>query len=198
MGGIVVLGAARVQIDGGTVSGFNDGIILYGTNNAVRGTKVKDSCVFGIVVSGQGNTLDKNVVTGAGTDGVALGVATNTAIVSNYISGNLRAAIGISNFSNNNVVANNVVNDNFGGIDLNSLNNIAYANRVDGNTSTGISIGGVGAPSILWQNVVFGSGTSDMSDATPACAGNTWGQNNFLTDLVSGTEDGGPGTGCIR
>ncbi len=87
---------------------------------------------------------------------------------------------------------------NFNGIGLDSARNLAFSNKVSGSSSAGIAISGVGAPSIVWQNTVLGSGTTDMSDATLGCDANVWGMNNFVTDLVAAVPDGGPGVGCIQ
>src|SRR5438128_1516547 len=62
--GIVIPGGlSGVQVDGGTVSGFNDGIVLYATSSRVRATTVTNSCVFGIAISGTNNRVDSSVVT---------------------------------------------------------------------------------------------------------------------------------------
>lgn len=224
-GGIFVTGpVSGVQVDGGTVSGFNDGIILHLSSSAqVRGMKVKDSCVFGMAVSGQGNWIDKNLITGSHVDGLGLGQATGTIVTFNDISGNARVGVDISNFSNQNIVYNNIIHDNgvnegygvaifngavnlvldnvlnnnFNGIGILSAGNLAQGNRVSGSKSGGIFISGVGAPSAVRQNVVLGN-PIDMSDATAACGTNSWQNNTFETDQVAGVSDGGPASGCIR
>lgn len=106
-------GTSGVRIDGGTISGFNDGInLLFSSASRVSAMTVRDACVFGITVSGQNNRLDKNVVTKNGLDGVALGEASGTVITSNDISGNVRDGVEISNFSDNNIVDNNIIHNN--------------------------------------------------------------------------------------
>src|SRR5262245_4571807 len=82
-GGIFVQGGiSGVQIDGGTVSGFNDGIILSSSTSRVKGMTVTDACVFGIAVSGKNNRLERNVVTKSGLDGIGLGQASGTRVTS--------------------------------------------------------------------------------------------------------------------
>ena len=209
--GIFVIGpTSGVRIDGGTISGFNDGIILFTSSSQVRGMKVKNACFFGIAVAGQSNWLDKNVVTGSMVDGIGLGQANGTVLTANDISGNVRAGVGISNFSNGNIVFNNivndngvnegfgiavfngqfnlilhnVVNDNFTGIGLSSPGNLAEGNNVHGSTGVGVAIASVGMASAVRLNTVLGSGVTDMSDGTAACGGNLWESNTFETDLV--------------
>lgn len=226
-GGIFVQGGiAGVQIDGGTVSGFNDGIILSSSASRVRGMTMADACVFGMAVSGQNNRLEKNVVTKSGVDGIGLGQASRTRVTANNISDNVRVGVDISNFSNKNIVEdniinnngissgeqggvaifngtdniirNNAVNNNFGGILIESPGNLVLGNTVNGSTNTGIAISTVGASSTVIKNTVLGNGVTDMSDGSASCDANTWKNNTFQTDLVVGSSDGGPSVGCIR
>ena len=223
IGGIVAPGGiSGVRIDGGTVKGFNDGIVLYSASSRMSGMTVTNACIFGIAVSGQNNRVDTSVVTLSGLDGIGIGAASGIYIVSNHISGNARVGVDISNFSNNNfvvnniinrngildgeqggvaifngtnnLVANNALNNNFNGIEIESAGNLVRGNTVSG-SHTGIFITPVGSPSTVKYNTVLGSIT-DMSDDT--CGVNTWRNNTFQTDLVAGVSDGGPGTGCIR
>jgi len=60
VGGIVVSGGiSGVRIDGGTVKGFNDGVVLYPSSSRMSGMTVTNACVFGIAVSGQ-NGLERS------------------------------------------------------------------------------------------------------------------------------------------
>lgn len=223
-GGIFVQGGiSGVQIDGGTVSGFNDGIILSSANSRVAGMTVTNACVFGMAVQGQNNRSETNVVTASGQDGIGLQVATGIVITSNDISGNTRDGVGISNFSNHNVVEKNVinnngvaqgsgvsivngtnniiqanaVNNNANGISIDSPGNLVRNNTVNGSVNTGIAISTFGAPSTVRRNTVLGNGVTDMSDGSAQCGTNVWRNNTFLTDLVVGVSDGGPNAGCI-
>ena len=223
-GGIFVQGGiSGVQIDGGTVSGFNDGIILSSSNSRVRSMRVANACVFGMAVSGQNNRIETSVVTASGVDGIGLGQASGTVVTANDISGNARVGVDISNFSNANIVENNLINNNgttegygvaifngtnnlirgnavngnVNGIGIDSPGNLARDNTVSGSTNTGIAISTVGAPSTVRRNSVLGSGVTDMSDGSANCGTNIWRHNTFHTDLVVGVADGGPGAGCI-
>jgi parallel beta-helix repeat protein len=225
LGGIVLEGGVTdVLIEGGTVSGFNDGIILYGKRSRARGMTVTDACVFGIVISGDYNRVDTSVVANNGLDGVALGQASYTTITSNHIFGNTRDGVEISNFSDRNVVESNSIHDNgtqagygvaiyngrdnvirgnamnrnFSGIGIQSLSNTAENNFVAGSRQAGISISAIGVGSAVRRNMVFGSGLLDMSDELAGCRPNVWAGNRFQTDEAGGMPDGGPSVGCIQ
>lgn len=224
-GGIFVMNnVSGVEIDGGTISGFNDGIDLNASSSQVRGMKIKNACAFGVAVSGQGNRIDKNVVTGSQLDGIGLGSANGTVVTYNDISSNRRVGVDISNFSNGNVVYSNIIHDNgvsegygvavfnglfnivfdnvlsnnFIGVGLQSPANLAQANTVSGSRNTGIAISTDGAPSAVRLNTVLGSVIVDMSDGSPTCGANQWQNNTFETDQAAGIPDGGPAAGCIR
>lgn len=223
--GIVVAGDSGVQIEGGTVRGFNDGIDLAATKSRVNGMTVTSACVFGIAVSGVGNRIDTSVVMLSGLDGVGIGAASGTHIESNNISANARVGVDISNFSNNNfvenniinsnglisgqggvaifngtnnLIANNTLNNNFNGIEVESPGNTIQANTVNGSAGSGIFVLTVASPSVVQRNVALGNVGVDLSDDNTSCSGDTWKKNIFLTDLVAGSPDGGPKAGCIR
>jgi Right handed beta helix region len=220
-----VPGITAVKIDGGNVKGFSDGIVLYSSHSRARGMTVTGACLFGIAVSGQSNQVDTSTVT-LSPDGIGIGAASGTHIVSNNISGNLRVGVDISNsatktlvlnniINNNglvsgqqggvvifsgtdNLIANNALNDNFEGIGVEWPGNMVRDNVVTRSVHTGIFISTNGSPSTVANNVVLGSGLADMDDDSPGCALNTWKKNNiFQTDLVAGASDGGRGVGCI-
>jgi hypothetical protein len=221
----VSLAISGVRIDGGTVRGFNDGIGLNSSNSRVSAMTVTNACFFGIALQSQNNQVDTSVVTLSGLDGIALQVATGTVITANDISRNLRLGVDISNNSNNNfvtsniingngtsgeqggvgiffgtnnVVANNALDNNFNGIEIESPGNFVLTNQVNGSSSTGIFITTLGTPSTVKQNTVLGSVITDLNDNNANCDTDIWRKNTFQTDLVAGASDGGPGTGCIR
>lgn len=219
-------GANGVQIDGGTVTGFNDGIDIASANSRVSGVNVTGACFFGIALSGQNNRVDTSVVTLSGMDGVGIGAATGTHIESNNISNNARVGVDISNFSSGNFVENNVINNNgildgeqggvaifngkrnlisnntinnnFNGIELESPGNTVRNNTVSGSVGAGIFALVIASPSSVKGNTVLGSGVVDMSDDSPNCGKDKWQMNYFQTDLVNGKPDGGPGVGCLQ
>jgi len=227
MGGIFVHGGlSGVKIDGGRVQGFNDGIVINLSTSQVSGMTVTGACVFGIAISGPNNRVDTSVVSLSGADGIGIGSASGTHIVFNDISDNARVGVDISNFSNgnfvenniinrngigageqggvaifngtNNLVANNAVNNNFNGIEVESPGNTVRNNTVNGSVSTGIFITTNGAPSTVKLNTVLGNAFVDMSDESSACNGDVWRKNTFQTDLAGAASDGGPEKGCIK
>jgi parallel beta-helix repeat protein len=226
--GIFVLGGlTRVEIEGGTISGFNDGVILSSSNSRVSGMTVTGACFFGILGGGDRNKIENNAVRASGY-GVALAPATNTLIKGNDFSGNVSGVVISDNGADNNVVEYNVinnnlpdtngnggygvlvangtgntirynaVNDNAAGITLGFPGNLATFNTVSGSTETGITITVDGAASAVRRNTVLGSAFADLVDESGGCDGNTWYRNLFQTDLVLGVPDGGANAGCIK
>ena len=223
IGIFVTGGLTGVTIEGGTVSGFNDGIILSSSQSRVTGMTVSGACYYGILGQADENRIDNNVVTGSGY-GVGLVPATNTHVRGNHLSGN---AIGVQisgTDSDNNVVEYNIItnnnlgapgtgvqlangtgntvqhnaiNDNYVGVAVHSPGNTVQANTVSA-SSTGITIDSNGEASTVQGNTVLGSAVVDMADDTAECGASTWQDNTFQTDTVLGVPDGGPGAGCIR
>jgi nitrous oxidase accessory protein NosD len=225
LGGIVLEGdVTDIVVEGGTISGFNDGIIFAGMRNRVRGMTVTGACVFGVVVSGDSHQVDTSVVANNGMDGVAFGAARDSIVKSSHIFGNRRDGVEISNFSDGNLVESNIIHDNgqyegfgvviyngqgnmirgnavnanFNGIGIQSFSNRADDNTVSASRHTGISISAIGAGSTVQQNMVFGSGLLDMTDEVAGCGTNTWSGNTFQTDEAGGIPDGGPLVPCIQ
>jgi hypothetical protein len=223
--GIVVDGGlSGVTVEGGTVEGFNDGIVLYASNSFVHAMTVTKACIFGIAVSGKSNQIDTSEVTLAGLDGIGMGDAHNTLVHYNFISDNARVGVDISNFSDYNVVENNIIyrnglrdgeqggvaifngqhntiannalNNNFNGIEVESPNNQVLRNLVNGSVEYGIFTTAGG--NLLMSNRVLGSTFGDLSDSDATCSTNVWKKNTFVTDFAGGVADGGPPLGCIH
>ncbi|MBS1794075.1 MAG: right-handed parallel beta-helix repeat-containing protein [Acidobacteria bacterium] len=226
LSGIFVAGGLTdVKIDGGAVSGFNNGIVLSSSNSVVEGVTVSRACQFGIAVQGSNNVVRTNTITANG-DGVALSPAVDARVASNNLSGNNRAGVVISDTSAGNIIEDNVLNNNgadsdegYGvaifsgsgntvrrnaadrndfGIRISSPGNQANNNTVSGNSQLGIWVSTGGVPASVRRNSVFGNGLSDMFDESAACGGNLWRGNRFMTDLVNGAPNGGPDLGCLR
>jgi parallel beta-helix repeat protein len=225
--GIFVVGKlTNVRIDGGKVQGFTDGVVLSSSHSRVRGVTVTSACLFGIAITGSNNQVDTSVVSLTHGDGIGIGSGGGNRILSNDISDNFRVGVDISNFSNNNVVQNNIIsnngiaaqqqggvaifngtgnliannalNNNFEGIEIESPGNAVSGNVVSGSADVGIFLPSLGSPSTVQNNIVFGSALVDMLDDQAACGSNTWRSNNFQTDLVNDIPDGGPKVGCLR
>ena len=219
--GIFVPGnVSNVNLDGGKVRGFVDGVVLSSSKSRISAMTVTEACQFGIAVQNDRNVVTTSRVNHSGVDGIGLLFATNTRIIANDISDNLGNGVGLSGSSHNfvafnilsrntasgvlisgesfNTVANNEFDINFDGIELEDTDNTVQQNTIRGSLDVGIYLAGSASPAHITHNAVLGSGLSDMSDASPSCALNKWISNIFETDLVSGVSDGGPGRGCIR
>jgi parallel beta-helix repeat protein len=208
-----------IRIDGGTVRGFNDGIVLSSSHSQILGMTVTNACTFGIALQGDHNRVQSSLVTGNLGYGIGLQVSTSHVISGNEISNN-SSGIGLSNHANNNLVVNNRIHENtvfgvlinFGtsnvikeneldgnsvGIELQDSGNAVLGNIVNASLNTGIGLDAPG-PNTVKKNAVYGSVQADMSDANVGCAADTWAGNAFATDLVDAVPDGGPKSGCIR
>ena len=196
-------GISNVLIDGGTVSGFNEGINLYSSSSRVRGMKATGACAFGMAISGQDNQVDTSVVTGSQGDGIGIGSASGIRIMANDISGNFRVGVDISNFSNNNTVAGNVINNNGiaageqGGVAIfNGTNNVISGNTINNNFD-GILIDSSG--NLVEQNTVNGSvgnGANGIGIAINASGASTIVRGNTVLGSSSADmSDSNPGCG---
>ena len=224
IGIFVTGGLTNVTIEGGTVSGFNDGISLSSSHSTVTGMTVTGACFYGILAQAADNVIERNVVTASGY-GVGLVPATGTSVRWNDLSGN---AIGVQisdEGSDNNVVEYNIIshnnlgapgtgvqlangtgntvqhnaiNYNYVGVAVHAPGNTVRANTVSASGGTGITIDTNGGASTVQENTVLGSAVVDMADDTAECGANTWQNNTFQTDTVLGVPDGGPAGGCIR
>jgi parallel beta-helix repeat protein len=221
--GIMVTGpASNVHITNGTVHSFVDGIVA--SNARVSAMNAHSNCAFGILMTGVGGTIETSRVAGNGIDGIALASAAGATVRSNELHGNTRYGLIFSLAAKNTVsenlfTANGIVEggailvsggdgnrilrnrtfSNFNGFVVRTSGNEIDGNMVDNNFSFGIVVDVLGAGgNQIRNNTVAGAFFIDMSDVNPACGSNVWTDNGFVTDLVAGVSDGGPGAGCIR
>jgi parallel beta-helix repeat protein len=202
--------ARGVRVSGGTIRGFVDGIVHYGSRSRVTGMTVADNCLFGIVVSGTGNRVDTSRVTGS-DDGIALCEAQQAVVEANEVFGNFRYAVILScgdgsnqnrvvrnilhgnglpagdgggvaifNGSENRIVGN-AVNGNWDGIWLSAATGtVVRDNTVNGNLSIGIAVSGSSPGNTLRGNTAYGNALFDLSDDNPPGV-NTWLANLYGT-----------------
>ena len=133
---------SNVRVSGGTVTGFVDGIGLYGSHSTAAALRVVDNCVFGILVGGTGNRVETNLVSGS-DDGVLLCEAQEAVVTSNELVGNFRYGVVVScgeNGSNKNEVVQNIMRENGlptgdgGGVGIfNGSENRVAGNAISGN-----------------------------------------------------------------
>jgi hypothetical protein len=201
--GIYALGGLTgITIEGGRVSGFNDGVALSSSYSAVRNMTVTGSCYNGILVSADHDLVEKNVVSGTG-NGVALTPATNATVRANHLFDNAMGVLISDNNANDNIVEDNIINTSTTGVliangERNTVRNNALAgnqcgvmvgwgdhliegNNVTGSLTAGISVTANGDPSTVRDNVVLGSGVVDLSHDLPAGGTTTWLNNTYLT-----------------
>ena len=156
------------------------GILLYQSNNTIRGCKIQNS-FYGIRCSGM---TQNNTITGNTCNNNAVGItidnnSTNNTITGNTCNNNVNYGITIDNNSTNNTITGNTCNNNVNyGIYLvsNSTNNTITGNTCN-NNDIGIAI--------------------DNNSTNNTITGNTC--NNNLTGIyISGYNNTITGNTCIR
>ena len=205
-------GTSNVRVSGGTVNGFVDGVMLYGSNSRVSAKTITNNCVFGITVSSDGNVVDTNAVSGSGWDGIALAAASHATIRSNDVDGNTRYGILITEFSDGNTVHSNILRRNGlaegasgGGILVAYGNdNVIHDNAVNANF-TGILLSWPITGTTISDNTVTGNVSNGISIA-PGSSPNTVNGNTIRGNGVCDASDGNPantwtnnifGSGCF-
>jgi parallel beta-helix repeat protein len=218
----VTTGASNVQIGGGTVTGFVDGIAFGASDSRVASMRVANNCINGMVVSNATSvTVDASTVTGNGSDGLLLLDADASSVQANDVSSNGRYGVALVAGSDRNTIRDNSLKGNgggglvlIGGTDTRILRNLAQGNLqgialhtgdnvVEGNIAganqtVGITIAEDGAGhNRLTGNTATGNGAFDLTDVNANCGTNLWQDGIFVTDDVAGQSDDGPGAGCI-
>ncbi|HEY7337547.1 MAG TPA: right-handed parallel beta-helix repeat-containing protein [Bryobacteraceae bacterium] len=196
-------GSSNVRIDGGTVRGFNDGILLYSSNSVVRGIKSTGACAFGMAISGLNNRVEGSLVTASKGDGIGIGSASGVVITENDISGNFRVGVDISNFSNNNLVSVNIINNNGmaagtgGGVAIfNGTNNLIRNNTVNNNFDGILIDSPLNTVETNTVNGSAGNGTNGVGISINAAGASTVVQGNtVLGSSAVDMSDTNPGCG---
>ena len=195
----------NVHIKGGKVTGFVDGIVLSASHSQASAMTVQDNCVFGIVVQGTKNVIDTNVVTGSGTDGIALGRASNILVTANDVHSNNRFGIGISDFSDGNTIRSNILRHNGlsvaspqgGGVAVfNGNNNIIQSNAANENFD-GIFLSVNISGTLIRGNTANGNmsvGIAIGADGDKNRVRNNTAMSNGTTDLSDASPDCGTNT----
>lgn len=160
-------GIANVKIDGGKIDGFNDGIVLSSSNSLIQGMTISNACAFGIAAQGSNNQIYTNIVTTSG-DGVALVPSSNTQVRANFLSGNVRAGVAVSDFADRNTIEYNILSNNgtsgegYGVAIVNGHGNTVKHNAINQN-DIGIRIGTAvnrdGTPGL--RNIAFENTIND-------------------------------------
>lgn len=209
----VVLAASDSRVHGMSVSNACAfGILAQGSNNLIDTNYVTTSGDGVALVPSSHSRIKANMLSGNRRAGVAISdfadsnTVENNILTNNGVSGE---GYGVAIFNGHgNIVKHNAINQNDFGVRVGTavyrdgtlgLRNIVRENTLNDNAKTGIWLeNAVGAPSRIRRNTVLGSDSVDMQDDAGSCGGNGWEKNTFITDIVSGTDDGGSGTGCIQ
>src|SRR5262249_43664831 len=144
-------GLSGVQVSGGSIQGFFDGINLRGVSNSkVVVMRMIENCNSGISITGAGNRVDTTEINGS-LDGISLCQADATLVRSNNIHDNLRYGVSLAcgRANRNEIIANILKNNGFstlvpdgGGVGLRDGDqNLIALNEIAGNRN-GILLSG--------------------------------------------------------
>ncbi len=209
----IVLASSDSRVHGMTVSNACAfGILAQGSNNLIDTNHVTTSGDGVALVPSSHSRVKANTLSGNRRAGVAISdYADSNTIESNILTNNgvSGEGYGVAVFNGHgNTIKHNAINQNDFGVRIGSavyrdgtlgLSNIVRENTLNNNAKTGIWLENtVGAPSKIRRNTVLGSGSVDMQDDADNCSGNAWQNNTFITDIVSGSDNGGSGIGCIQ
>ena len=188
--------------------GSGDGIVLILSNdNLINGNTVSFNQAIGVhLVSSSRNQLNTMIIRSNEGPPTCGGVAffahsNNNVISSSDISDNGDFGVFIDFTSNGNTVrSSTVVGTNFFGFPTPGIEVFGSGNTIRGNTASGNGVGILvfGTSNLIQSNTALANVFVDLDDVNPGCDGNTWKSNTFVTDLVAGVPDGGPGVGCIQ
>lgn len=139
-----------------TISGFNQGILLYGT--------------------GEGNSITGNTITGNSTGVLIRNDSKNNIVSDNRILNNGTAVSLAFEITSGNVITNNIISGNGSGGNLGALGNI-YTNNTVSNNSIGLTIGSEN--NVVTGNTFSGSSIEDLR--LQNLTGNSIYNNNFMS-----------------
>jgi parallel beta-helix repeat protein len=204
--GIVAAGSEDDPVTGlrvlsGTVTGFDDGLVLGNTPGAqISGVTATDSADDGIAVrNSPGTRVVGNTAVRNGGDGIDVGGCNGCLVIGNRIVENVDTGIEAESLTGAWIAANIVTGNGDDGIDLQGEEadgNRVLGNKTIGNDDNGIVVDAGSTGNHFDGNQATGNPGLDLEDVNlPAnpCP-NTWRGNVFVTD----NEGNGPGAGCIR
>ena len=204
--GIVVAGSVDDPVTGlrifsGTVTGFDDGLVLGSAPGArVSGVKATGSADDGFAIrNSPGTRLVANTTTRNGGDGIDVGGCDGCRIIGNRVVENGDTGIEVESLTGARIAANTVTGNGDDGIDLQGAEadgNRIRGNRTIGNGDNGIVVDAGSTGNRFEGNRATGNPGLDFEDVNlPASpCPNVWRGNAFTTD----NEGDGPGAGCIR
>jgi parallel beta-helix repeat protein len=204
--GIVAAGSeddplTGLRIHHGTVTGFDDGLVLVNAPGArISGVTATDSVDDGIaIINSPGTRVAGNTAARNGGDGIDLGGCNGCRVIGNRIFDNGDTGIEVESLTSARIAANTVTGNGDDGIDLQGAaadSNRVQGNKTIGNDDNGIVVDAGSTGNHFEGNQATGNPGLDLEDVNlPAnpCP-NTWRGNRFVTD----NEGNGPGAGCIR
>jgi parallel beta-helix repeat protein len=178
--GVLLVDADSNAIRSNIVNDTGIGTIVFDTVSPLNGIFVLPATGIAVLGDSDRNSIHSNQ-TNRNQNGISLGCPTGCRFV--QLPGIIPPA-GLG--AENNTILSNVANDNFE-LDIDAC--------LD---SDGIQIGVGNTNNRAQGNTALRNAGVDLRDDNPGCDANLWRSNIFVTDLVAGLSDGGPGAGCIR
>ena len=168
-------GLSNLEIEGpGTLTGGTTGIAFENVHHSRVHNLVLVRNNFGMGVNAGDFTSDATV---------QATVSADNEIRDNVVTGNIFTGISVNGGNQNRFIHNNLSGNGLQighGLDLfNAQNNVARHNTADANSSSGISVGPLGAGNLIDDNTALGNGGPDLNDENGDCAHNTWTSNSF-------------------
>jgi parallel beta-helix repeat protein len=164
--GVLVNGASRVSVMGGTVTNFAFNVVLVNASDSNIVTVDASNSVgpkaFGNAITVQSSTYNRiiNCTANGANIGILLLVdSDNNTLIANTAHHNAVEGIAIQDFSDNNTVRANDAEHNSVGISVadETTGNLIQANRAWHNTSVDVSDGNARCDSNVWKRNQFGT-----------------------------------------
>ncbi len=159
----------NVEVRHGTITGFNEGVVLAGTsgNHVWRLRLVDNNRGIDLAGFNSGNLIEKNEAIGNAGDGIRIDASSDNTVHKNTIVGNV-FGISVSNGADDNVITKNDVSDGAPGFSFgisvfsNSDRNVVEKNRVTGMALEGIQVESSSDGTLISKNMSTENGTDGI------------------------------------
>ena len=198
-------GYAKVTIKSGTISGFEQGVVLIGASkNHIRNLTVSQNTGAGILLFASDHTEVKQNSSFSNQEGIFLDAGSiYNVVVENSTNANVLGGVEVGGDSDHNDIVFTTASGNQNGISLNGSFNEVLSNTTSGNSNAGINIGAGGTGNhVAFNNTFANPGGILLFGATSArveantVSGNSVGgiivkgggsNNTLLRNSVSGS-----------
>lgn len=203
-GGGVRIGpfAGNVTVRGGTITGFNEGVVMAvtGGNDILQLDVVGNVIGINLAESASGNVIERNVVRDSAEDGIRVyGGSDGNTVRKNTLIGNV-SGISVSAQSDNNIILqNDVANGDFGiSVFSYSDDNFVNRNAVRGMALDGIQIDDFSDDNEVFMNESTGNGRDGIFVGPATVLGTVLARNTAFGNGDDGIDIDAPATEVIR